>query len=443
MSKELESHLDLLDQKIRHGDIKFVQNELDGLELERVPNRYAARIASLARRVSRGSLGVDILYPIVRPRDSKKAKATGEDIAEYAALLTYLGSWREALGLLKKLNPEEFPQVWLYQAFGFFAHWDYKGAIEPLQKYITSKTLSDYERLVGQLNLAAAWVNEKKYDDARELLQLVIREARKESYKTILANALERSAELSIGLKHWKTAETLLLEAESLISEKNNLYNLFIRKWMVFLNILSEGYPEHYQIKLKNLRAEAQQLQHWETVRDCDRFEAVVTQNKKLLLKVYFGTPHENFRQKLIREFKSTVVIPEFYVWGSELTEIDSSPLTLDVSEGVLKTRNSEGIISLTGKTLAKDSLSFRLLSVLSSDFYSPFGDRYLFAQLYPKENYQPKSSKEKVCVVVQELRNWFHQNGVPLIITEKNGFFKQEIVGPLLMKVGLKRNET
>jgi hypothetical protein len=76
MSKELESHLDLLDQKIRHGDIKFVQNELDGLELERVPNRYAARIASLARRVSRGSLGVDILYPIVRPRDSKKAKAT-------------------------------------------------------------------------------------------------------------------------------------------------------------------------------------------------------------------------------------------------------------------------------------------------------------------------------------------------------------------------------
>ena len=131
--------------------------------------------------------------------------------------------------------------------------------------------------------------SEKKYDDARELLQLVIREARKESYKTILANALERSAELSIGLKHWKTAETLLLEAESLISEKNNLYNLFIRKWMVFLNILSEGYPEHYQIKLKNLRAEAQQLQHWETVRDCDRFEAVVTQNKKLLLKVYFG----------------------------------------------------------------------------------------------------------------------------------------------------------
>ena len=53
---------------------------------------------------------------------------------------------------------------------------------------------------------------------------------------------------------------------------------------------------------LRQAREEGVTRRHWETVRDCNRFEACVRQDEALFQHVYFGTPYEGFRIGLLRD---------------------------------------------------------------------------------------------------------------------------------------------
>lgn len=434
--EELHHHVQLLDQKIRLGEFDFVQKELDGLELDLIPRSYAQRIANLARRCSRSLLAVKILHPIVRPVDTNQPKAEGHEIAEYAAALSYLGASQEAIGLLKKVNPEEYPQCFLYLAFALFSRWEYDAAVAPLKSYLDCSHIGNYDRLIGKLNLAAALIRTNDYSTSKKLLEAVVETARKENFSLILGNALERLAEIAVSEKNWRTADHLLFEAEGLVKDRTTLSNLFIRKWRLFLQILSKGYMPEYEIKLKAFKLEAASLSHWETVRDCDRFEALITKSKKLFLQVYFGTPFESFRKDLIEEFKTRVQIPNYFIWGPEVSHLDTSPISLDIENGTLMTRDTNGLVNQFGNLLVPGSLPHQLLMTLASDFYSPFGYRYLFAALFPEKNYHPQFSDQEVLVAIETLKKWLSQNNLPLDVEERGGFFKLKFLGSITLKV-------
>lgn len=82
---------------------------------------------------------------------------------------------------------------------------------------------------------------------------------------------------------------------------------LFIKKWRIFLNIQKEGFLEPHAKKLKEIRLKAVELEHWETVRDCDRFEATYKKDKKLMIHLLFGTAHEKFSDFICNESQTHV----------------------------------------------------------------------------------------------------------------------------------------
>jgi len=54
------------------------------------------------------------------------------------------------------VDSKKVKQSLLYRAFALFAHWDYAKAVEPLELFVKEKDISDYDRLVGKLNLGSA-----------------------------------------------------------------------------------------------------------------------------------------------------------------------------------------------------------------------------------------------------------------------------------------------
>ena len=54
----------------------------------------------------------------------------------------------------------------LYRSFAYFFLWDYKKVVPLLEKYITAKSLSPYEVLIGEANLLSAYVFEEKSEKA-------------------------------------------------------------------------------------------------------------------------------------------------------------------------------------------------------------------------------------------------------------------------------------
>lgn len=434
MSYELDQHLTLLENKLREGELSFLQSEIDGTDIGLIPRTYAAKIANLARRASRSHLAVTILHPYVR--GVQGTAPTEFELSEYAAALTFIGAWQEALGLLNKVDSKKVKQSLLYRAFALFAHWDYAKAVEPLELFVKEKDISDYDRLVGKLNLGSAYLSQGKCEQAEALLKEVCEVSKPLKYKLLVSNALERLAESAIQLKHFRRADELLYEAEANLHGGTTVAMLFIKKWRIFLDIQKEGFLEPHAKKLKEIRLKAVELEHWETVRDCDRFEATHKKDKKLMIHLLFGTPHEKFKEKLMKEFNMFPRVPESYFWGIDSTQIDCSAKVLDLNTGNIEYRSSEGVLVLQGEPLIVDSPAHQVLTILTKDFYSPFNYRIVFVQLFPGQSYHPQMSDARVLGVINELREWILKQELPLEIHETNGFFKLRFLGPVLIKV-------
>ncbi|MBI4405145.1 MAG: hypothetical protein HY537_13365 [Deltaproteobacteria bacterium] len=440
MTQDLDAHLKELDNQIRAGKSEYVRNQLGTLKPHSVPREYAASLAKLARRANLPELALQILHPIVRSKKILQPKASGKEIAEYAAALAFLGASYEAYGLAKKVNPSEVPETLLYQAFALFAQWSYKEAVDPLMTYIHSKNVAPYDRLVGKVNLAAALLSQRIHRDAEEVLNDVIRESKEQGYQLLLGNALQMLAENNIQLGNYHNAEKLLYEAQAAIHDSSSPYELFIRKWRAFLSIKSKGVSEHTLSELHQVRYQAQDRRHWETIRDCDRFEALATGNKKIFLKVYFGTPFKRFRKYLLADFGQKTHLPDFYFWGRlPEGEANEGVMELDLQSASISVRNASGVLSRLNNPLEVGGSLHLLLLALCSDFYCPLSLRVLYATLFPDEFYDPETSDIRIRSFVKELSQWLATANLPIeVIEEERHFFRLAFKGPSAVKVPL-----
>jgi hypothetical protein len=150
------------------------------------------------------------------------------------------------------------------------------------------------------------------------------------------------------------------------------------------------------------LRAKALELRHWESVRECDRALAQTTQDKNLLLKVYFGTPYAAYRQSVVREAQSWLSIPDQFVLGSATGRLFDLKRAMSVDQTI---------------QLKPGQALHRCLVATTSDLYRPLYEGNLHAKLFPGEYFNPLSSPVRVLNVVKRFRRWLEEFDLPLAL--------------------------
>ena len=188
------------------GQTAKARQELARYRLTSLTRGEKFALAAVARRAGLPYLTLRLLAPFVRPPPRHSVQASEAEKAEYAAALVRVGASREAMGLLGELNGKAVPQVFLYKAHAHITQWEYSLAIPMLQNYLKA-SLDDYQRIVGKVNLASAFVHERAYPEAEPLLIELEAQTRKLGLSSLHGNTLERLAELEIQRRRFKDAE--------------------------------------------------------------------------------------------------------------------------------------------------------------------------------------------------------------------------------------------
>jgi len=409
---------------IQRGDLALAKKALHVLCETKLPADSWVEVSQLARRVGLPSLGISLLRPVVRPGPRKPSRATSEQAAEYAACLIALGASVEGESLLKGVDRDKTPEANLYLSYFYISQWRYAEAIPTLERYIAAKTITSYQHRVGELNLLAAMVNEQWDESVVDRLDALSELAKKENHLRIFANTLELRAQREIFKGNWKKAEQALREAEKRLAASPTLDAFFIQKWKAVLLAAKSKEVR----PLRDVRKEAWRRGHWETVRECDLFLAQATKNKSLALELYFGTPFEAYRARLLRMLSFPLTVPiEFDL---SLGAKQAGAPRFDLRRGLWRKNR------LSGQPL-------KLMTSLVSDLYRPSRVISLFSELYPGEFYNPSSSPDRVHQLIRRTRGWWKSHRVPLCLTEKLSSYRVVATGPFQLRVAAHRADS
>lgn len=393
-----------IDDLIQKGKVQEAVLRLNELLDQKIPVHELGTFASLFRRTGQFHKSVKLLCRIVN--DDRKARHLSPEVkAEYGAALGFIGATQEAGLLLKSIDPSDFPKKLLFESFNAMATWDGTEAIRSLKEY-EKFPLSDYERIVCWVNLAAALSDEGKYEEANHLLGEVFHLTNESPFYLLRGNAYHLLASNQVMAGQWAEANETLAQAEKRLAGASRLESFFVHKWKAILEVMkTKGEPASLR-QMESVRKEARKLEHWETLRDFDRYECVATRNKELYEKVNFGTPYPHFRERLSVLFGTKPVLPTQYVW--RLGNAHAKYLDVSRIEG-----------------LREGHLLHRLLLTFMSDFYRPLRVATIFANLYQGERYNSHSSPNRIYFAVSELRDFLKTQNCGLGVAEANGSYK------------------
>lgn len=424
--------VDTLEKLIRDGKMDEAHTALLKAVEAGYPKDKARKIASLLRRVNDPEVALKVLNPIIRPTRKGAAQATEIDKIEYAASLVRVGSLFEARWILGHIDLRKFPEGNLVMAFSLFPEWKYAEAIPYLRNYLANPKIEAYDTLVGQVNLTAALIRVKQFDEAKKLITL-LKSATSEQHPRLFANVLELYSQLCIFSKNYEEAQKSLLNAEKLLKKTPSLDTLFIEKWLAIVAVLKNNQDKNAIQAILRLKDKSLRMSHWETVRECDKYLCIATRDQELFKKVYFGTPYEEYRKRLVADFPDKVDLPRNYLW--DLNTGNKSESQFSVFDASL---NGEPTDLKVGQA------AHRLLQIFCSDFYRPFRIGSLFGALHPGEYFNPISSPAKVHQTVFRFRQWLLENEIPLEIKQEGLFYSlvgSGKVGMLLSQVELRRH--
>ncbi len=421
---EWASYIKQMDRALREGQGGSIRKDLVSLVEKGVPRNHAALVANIAWRSGHPELGIRVLHPWVRPSERITRESTEEEKSEYGVCLIKFGAGDEGLSLLRQVDSARAPASLLYQAFGLVAKWDYEGSIPLIRAYLRSKNLNNYQKLVGEVNLAAAFVLGGHKQKAEYLLRDLTYRLSLSRYHLLLGRALHLSAENFIAIKKWEKAEECFFRAEKLLETSEGIDLFIVRKGRAISNFLQHPKNSATLLGLRAIRAEAEERRHWESIRDCDRIEALGTQNYELWNRVYFGTPLEAFRARMRKEAPN-IPIEEEYFW--KMNGRNETGPVMDLETGKIK--------GLAAELKAGQALHV-LLRILATDFYRPFRIASLHAKLHPQEFYDPVNSPIRARQAIKRLRKWFAQVRLPLIVQESEGSYQLGAKRPCALKI-------
>jgi len=400
---------------IRQGQAGKSAKLLAKIDSSKAPRKLRLPLANLCRRTGLYAMGLTLLYKVINP-SRPLSDATPQELAEYSVLLLRSGALDEARETLERVDTSIAPEGLLYRAFCDFTSWDGENSVPHLQKYLTMP-LAPYPRLVGQANLAHAFVDGSNPKLALPILDEVITSCEANGHHGLRNTCLAMRAQVNIDIGDYKEARSDLARAHAGGGQSYDQQR--VGKWDLILEALERKRVEPLAIVKKN----AIQVQDWETLREADLYSLSIEFREEIFQHLLFGTPFAGFRARVQRLLGKTTQ-RDIYVLGRK-----SCP-RFDLARGVI---GNEEVIRPGGK-------AHQLLVALTDDFYRPLAMGNLFSDLFPGEHFNIFSSPNRVHKIISRSREWIDDSGLPLEIAERDGFYSLRVTGDLSLRVTLNR---
>lgn len=424
--------LEGLEKKIVEGQHLDVRESLDSLDLNSVPREFAARLAELASRSGRDLTTLKILNTYVFPKNELAETPSDREKFIYAMGLSNVGAVQEAITIFDSIDEKAMPEVLLRKALAQFRIWNYKEAILNLQNFLTAKAVTPYQHLIGKVNLAAALIVEGSYDQGEQLLAEIQEECRRQNYLLLLGNTYEMLGQIHFFRQKFDEGLTALNESHALLKAQGGEFLLYTEKWQTLCHAFQNRREVSVALSsVQALREKSLALCHWETVRECDLFLAILSENEDLCRQVIFGTPFEFYRQRARRLFGKNLLSQ-----GTLHLQLGDTTSTCVQSFSPFETQ--KGGESLHGKPQL-----LMLFQALTLDFYRPSHIGLLFQRIYKDEAFNPFSSPARVLSLMKRLNQWFSDQQVPLKVRMKKSEFSLTAVDGASVQVLIHRAQT
>lgn len=421
-----------------------MRNQISEIKPKAVPRAFASDCAAIAIRINLPLLALRILNPIVRSLTPIHPEATPAERARYGAALIRLGAHEEARQVLRDIDPNQAPESLLYLAIANFAQWDYRAAIPLLRSYVLQEALTSYQKTVGEVNLAAAYVVERKLSAAETALE-GLRTKTSQGESTLLwANVLELSAQLEVLKGDFVQAREYLSRTAPVLSDSKSGYGIWARKWSRIVDVL-EAAPNpsaESLAALEEVRAHARRDRDWETVRECDFYRAMAQRDDTAFARVYFGTPFESYRSRMRVLYRPAFQMPASYVRVPELLDTAADSLVEKEATRIFDLAEAHEVGN-SAVHLIGGQLLHRMLQCFVSDAYRPFSFAQIYSQLFPNEYLNPESSPKRVHALIERLRSWMRESDIPLGVHVEGGEYRLVAVESSDGPYGLLRTES
>jgi hypothetical protein len=367
------------------------------------------------------SLGLTLLQRIVFPKKVRAVQeASQREMAEYGILLLRAGITRDAEQILARVDTSEAPEALQYRALVHMTKWEFSRAVPDLLAFVGSAPNSALA-LNGKVNLASAYIESGRESEAVLLLNETIAIAKSTGYTRLHRNCLAFSAQLHIQLRHFDSARASIIQGESLREGEHTSGQWQFLKWKLILDAL-EGQSFAPLVELKK---RAEQNHSWDDVRLADLYSLHIRFDWSLFLHLYFGTPYEGFRQRLVSEFGRSTDRLVYYVGDKKHPRFD------------LRTGEIDGLVY---PDLAPGGKTHQLIEVLMRDFYQPMRTPEIYSELFPGERYDPDTAPNRVHAIISRARKALRANRIPIEIREVDGFYDIKITGKMSFLIHLKR---
>lgn len=404
------------EQKIRAGRGTEVKKVLSEISVQKVPRKAYLKLSNLAVRCGSPGYALKLLGLEIRKKDFSMEALSLPERAEYGGALVSIGAFIEAQKILQYTDGAEYPRAYLYYAFSLFNQWKYSEAVPWLEKFLKANK-DPYADQVGRVNLCAALIYRQDYILAESLLQKLRKDLEPSQSYFLLGNVYELLAQCYLGLNDFEKTSRVLMESEKLLERTGSYFRLFVLKWKSVLSLkqsLINAVPE-----VNEVRKLAVDLQHFETLRECDFFQGTILEERELVQKVFFGSPFASYRDKVL----ASTPHQEWLAVNHHVVEF---------SEGGGKI--IEGFLPI-GK-IQSNSVLHNLQKIILSDFYAPLRMATLFSRLFPESHYDPNSSPNRVYQLVHRWNSEAEAESLPLRIKSQKNSFRIESLEPCSVRV-------
>lgn len=391
--EEISTLIAEMDQLLRLGRFQDVREKLQRGKWTKCSASDRLTISQFARRANLPYLTLKLLGPTIHPSRLGPTTASDEEKLEYAGALIKVHALGEAKRILETIDPLAHPRTYLYLTFAHVATWEYEQTIPLLKAYLESPKVSSFDKYPGRLNLAAALIYVKDYASAEKVLDDTLKPAMDEGAKIVCAHVRQLMGQSAVVQKNYPEARHQLALAKELYGGERTQDQFFVEKWQALCSLYESNGSAQSLILLQNIRQKARELNHPETIRDCDFHEVCVTNDTVLALKLYFGTRAQSYRDKLLAHFPQLGSLPESY----ELALAQTPPSI---------------VYDLTAPTqrLSKHSLKLgrntqRLLAFLASDIYVPVTGADICEHVFQEPHFHPVHTVHRVQQAILRLR--------------------------------------
>lgn len=406
--------LQQLDGLIKANRLKQAQVLLRKTLAEPADRAYKYKYSDVARRVGLVDLSLRLLSPIVRPKKPIHPEASPDEVMSYGASLIKVGNFLEGEELLNQVNPKDYPQSLFFVALGMLTQWRYKEAAPLFRKYLKSNTLSDYQIAVAKYNLASTLIITEQFDKAQKTADEVIALSQKNNWNLLVANAYRVHAQCAFDRADYSDSNQYLFEALKWFENKDSLFNFFARKLFAFNDLYRTKNSEKAQRSFLEVLDEAKKRGHAETLRECDLFSADINNDKDKMNHLYFGTPYNAYRQRILKRLGESFTPEASYIYRTNHANDDCKIISLECP-------NDSSLI----EPIKLGGVMHSALKILLEDFYKPIPKGLVFSKLYEGEYYNPDSSPHRVHDVMCRLNEWFKSNEMDLNIKLNGGSYK------------------